>query len=241
MSSLLATASLWNDNHSKRRIPTMRKTQKKMPSLETKEVPLEIDNDFIKDRPTTFEEDQETFDDRNSKVTKLIDNMTNVLEENDGSNLENFTPLEPPEIQKLKEQETSLYGRNGEEDIPLLNNELQLQPPKIKNEDSQFGPNVSTLGVSNQPYQTKPFSNYQRIYEPSKLQMPTKYYGNTNLPLQYDDNKLLEKINYMIHMLEQQQNEKTSNITEEFVLYMFLGVFIIFVVDSFAKTGKYIR
>ena len=42
-------------------------------------------------------------------------------------------------------------------------------------------------------------------------------------------------------MLEQQQNEKTSNITEEFVLYMFLGVFIIFVVDSFAKTGKYIR
>ena len=84
MSSLLATASLWNDNHSKRRIPTMRKTQKKMPSLETKEVPLEIDNDFIKDRPTTFEEDQETFDDRNSKVTKLIDNMTNVLDANLG-------------------------------------------------------------------------------------------------------------------------------------------------------------
>ena len=55
------------------------------------------------------------------------------------------------------------------------------------------------------------------------------------------DNKLLEKINYMIHMLEQQQNEKTSNITEEFILYLFLGVFIIFVIDSFAKTGKYIR
>ena len=55
------------------------------------------------------------------------------------------------------------------------------------------------------------------------------------------DNKLLEKINYMIHMLEQQQNEKTSNITEEFILYTFLGVFIIFVVDSFSRTGKYIR
>lgn len=240
--SLLATASVWNDNQGKRRIPTMRKTQKKIPSLETKEVPLEIDNDFIKDRPTTFEEDQEIFDDRNSKVTKLIDNMSNVLEENDGSNLENFTPLEPPEIQKLKEQKhVSLYGRNGEESIPLLNNELQSQAPKIKKDDSQFSSNVSTLGVSNQPYQTKPFSNYQRIYEPSKLQMPSQYYANAKLPLQYDDNKLLEKVNYMIHMLEQQQNEKTSNITEEFVLYMFLGVFIIFVVDSFAKTGKYIR
>ena len=55
------------------------------------------------------------------------------------------------------------------------------------------------------------------------------------------DNKLLEKINYMIHMLEQQENEKTSNITEEFVLYTLLGVFIIFIVDSFARTGKYIR
>ena len=70
-------------------------------------------------------------------------------------------------------------------------------------------------------------------------------YGN-NLQQQQQphsmvDNKLLEKINYMIYMLEQQQNEKTSNITEEFVLYTFLGVFIIFIVDSFTRSGKYIR
>jgi F0F1-type ATP synthase assembly protein I len=46
----------------------------------------------------------------------------------------------------------------------------------------------------------------------------------------------------MIHMLEQQQNEKTSNLTEEFILYVFLGVFIIFIVDSFTRTtGKYVR
>jgi F0F1-type ATP synthase assembly protein I len=45
----------------------------------------------------------------------------------------------------------------------------------------------------------------------------------------------------MIHLLEQQQNEKTSNITEEFILYTFLGVFIIYVVDSFSRTGKYVR
>jgi F0F1-type ATP synthase assembly protein I len=42
-------------------------------------------------------------------------------------------------------------------------------------------------------------------------------------------------------MLEAQQNEKTSHITEEFILYTFLGVFIIFVVDSFARSGKYTR
>jgi F0F1-type ATP synthase assembly protein I len=57
----------------------------------------------------------------------------------------------------------------------------------------------------------------------------------------YNDSKLMEKINYMIHMLEAQQTEKTSNITEEFILYTFLGVFIIYVVDSFARAGKYTR
>jgi hypothetical protein len=41
--------------------------------------------------------------------------------------------------------------------------------------------------------------------------------------------------------LEEQQNEKTNNITEEFILYTFLGVFIIFVVDSFSRSGKYTR
>ena len=46
----------------------------------------------------------------------------------------------------------------------------------------------------------------------------------------------------MIHMLEQQQNEKTSNLTEEFVLYVFLGIFIIFIVDAFTRTSvKYVR
>jgi len=50
-----------------------------------------------------------------------------------------------------------------------------------------------------------------------------------------------EKINYLIHLLEEQQHEKTNNITEEFLLYTFLGVFVIYVIDSFARTGKYIR
>ena len=45
----------------------------------------------------------------------------------------------------------------------------------------------------------------------------------------------------MMHLLEQQQHEKTNNITEEFILYTFLGVFMIFLVDGFARTGKYTR
>ena len=52
---------------------------------------------------------------------------------------------------------------------------------------------------------------------------------------------LIEKLNYMIHLLEEQQDEKTDNVTEELILYLFLGVFVIFVVDSFARAGKYTR
>ena len=54
-------------------------------------------------------------------------------------------------------------------------------------------------------------------------------------------NELLEKLNYMIHLLEESHDEKSNNITEEIVLYTFLGVFVIFIVDSFVKVGKYIR
>jgi hypothetical protein len=52
---------------------------------------------------------------------------------------------------------------------------------------------------------------------------------------------LIEKLNYMINLLEEQQDQKSGSVTEEVVLYSFLGVFIIFVVDSFTKVGKYTR
>jgi hypothetical protein len=56
-----------------------------------------------------------------------------------------------------------------------------------------------------------------------------------------DPNVLLEKLNYMIHLLEEQQDEKVGSVTEEVILYSFLGIFIIFLVDSFTKVGKYKR
>ncbi len=63
--------------------------------------------------------------------------------------------------------------------------------------------------------------------------------NSQNLSGPKDD--LMRKLNYVVHMLEEQQDEKTENVTEELVLYMFLGVFVIFVVDSFARVGKYTR
>jgi hypothetical protein len=74
-------------------------------------------------------------------------------------------------------------------------------------------------------------------YVPSYNNLTT----NPAIAANTDANGLMKKLNYMIHLLEEQQDEKTENITEELVLYLFLGVFVIFVCDSFTRVGKYKR
>lgn len=73
--------------------------------------------------------------------------------------------------------------------------------------------------------------------QPSVQSMPV--YGAT--PAVGGNQELLTKLNYLIHLLEDQKDERVGSITEELVLYCFLGVFIIFVLDSFVKVGKYVR
>lgn len=59
----------------------------------------------------------------------------------------------------------------------------------------------------------------------------------------YDKNNklLMEKLNYMIHLLEETHDEQTNNVLEEVILYSFLGIFIIFLIDNFIKVGRYVR
>lgn len=90
----------------------------------------------------------------------------------------------------------------------------------------------------------------------SKSYGPTPYYqglssttptqrkkttGSEEFTPDSSSNQLMEKLNYMIHLLEEQQKESTQNIPEEFALYSLLGIFIIYIVDSFTRAGKYIR
>lgn len=59
--------------------------------------------------------------------------------------------------------------------------------------------------------------------------------GNTNMS--GTNVALIEKLNYIIHMLEEKKDEKTGHVIEELVLYCFLGIFIIFVVDTFTHAA----
>ena len=67
----------------------------------------------------------------------------------------------------------------------------------------------------------------------------TQATNNSNLHGSRDE--LMKKLNYMIHLLEENKDERVENVTEELILYMFLGIFVIFIVDSFARAGKYTR
>lgn len=52
---------------------------------------------------------------------------------------------------------------------------------------------------------------------------------------------LLSKLDHLISLLDIQEGERAGNETEEIILYLFLGVFIIYVIDSFSKVAKYTR
>ena len=82
-------------------------------------------------------------------------------------------------------------------------------------------------------------SQIKNYYKKMTHNTPSNSYATSNT---YSGNDvLIEKLNYMINLLETQQEQKIGNVTEEVVLYSFLGVFVIFIVDSFTKVGKYVR
>jgi hypothetical protein len=65
-----------------------------------------------------------------------------------------------------------------------------------------------------------------------------------NQPVRKQRNRedlLMERVQYMIHLLEAQKMERTDHVMEEFLLYTLLGVFIIYLCDSFSRVGKYQR
>jgi len=225
--SLASTAALWtnDDTTNKKKTPMMnRKTVKAKPQTEFTSASI--------DEYTIFDtkEVQQQADDRTNKVTEIINQMSAVSVDNEGSKLADFTPPPNPEVQQKKPFETNLgipFQMPPSQDAPSNSNTYSNQPI------SPFQRSVPTP------------TNYQQAYIPPSMNQTfmtnsaKPYYANMGIGS--SDGKLMEKINYMIHMLENMESEKTANVMEEFVLYSFTGIFIIFVLDSFLKTGKYVR
>lgn len=94
--------------------------------------------------------------------------------------------------------------------------------------------------------QRKKYDAEQKDYSNQYIgtQQNVPYYSqllNSSSLQSSNESDLMKKLNYVVHLLEEQHDEKTGSVTEELVLYMFLGVFVIFIVDSFSRTSKYKR
>jgi hypothetical protein len=157
---------------------------------------------------------------------------------------ENFKPLNPFDFpakpvsvggERTKKQEgmsnidESLVPQPADDDELKLQ-ELQstfMNEAQVRDYYRKLAPNYSNNSNSNS-------NNSNKQYYSSNNNNNTSYSGDSN-------QALIEKLNYMINLLEEQQDQKTGSVTEEVVLYSFLGVFIIFIVDSFSKVGKYTR
>jgi|688.fasta_scaffold106670_1 hypothetical protein len=141
--------------------------------------------------------------------------------------------LAPPESMREKQDKKEGFDNNLVP-VPLDNSEMELQElqsaflndAQVRDYYRKLVPNFH-----NKPSETGP-ANKMHYMNMDK----SNTYG-----LGSGNDVLLNKINYMINLLEEQQDERTNNVTEEVILYSFLGIFIIFLVDSFARVGKYTR
>ena len=65
--------------------------------------------------------------------------------------------------------------------------------------------------------------------------------SNDTPQMKPSSNEMLSKLNNIIEMFEDQKEIKTGQKNEEIILYCFLGVFVIYIMDSFVSIGKYSR
>jgi len=242
--SLISTASPWiSDDSQRKRTPTMRKTIKKPPqpssssinSLEEPEEYTSQEGNWSVGRVTgeNFQDTNTAYNgqltgtidttNRQERVNNLVNHINALSIDNDGNNLADFKPLSHPVVSSKKPES----GKEME----------MIQPPVyFPNVPSVPQPTFSANNTNNDKN-----SDYRSVYQPPSKIPVYGGYGNTVSNLPKNDDRMMDRINYMIHLLEEQVNEKTNNVLEEFVMFSLVGVFLIYVLDSFSRSGRYTR
>lgn len=242
--SLVATASEWtNDNQTRKRQSTMRKTVKIRPyndstgDMDPDEYVSTSENyqNLQSSSPPTISDIQTSNTEKSSRVNEMLNKITSFNSENDGNKLADFQPLQHGNLTNTREPSKDA-------------NSYKTTQPSRNLDPSELLPQTLTRSSGSGEYlanaSKNDYSNYKETYENSTKSFQNQpYYSKMGIGATTGsgDEKITEKINYMIHLLEENQMEKTAHITEEFLLYLFLGIFVIFTVDSFTRAGKYVR
>ena len=217
-------------------------------------VHAESDNNYLNKKRQTHNKTikkypKENFD--TEKVNSVLEKIHNEqkTEDDEKSALGDFNP--PPNPQsagvyktRATEQMMNMTTNNNEMMFKTLGRAPQPNYPSddlALNDYNNYGDSKSTEeyykkmlpGYSSQQQQQQQQQQHQQ-----QQRNNNRYHQPMELPNQ---DVLMQKLNYMISLLEEQEDERTNNVMEEVILYSFLGIFIIFVADSFAKIGKYVR
>ena len=199
---------------------------------------------------------KENFDQQ--KVNSVLDNIHKTSTDNDQEETNHFGNFNPPPKPNSIGASKTIGSTTTEEMRTMPNNNNNIDPdatrafagrgPHPLNYAQEGDLELNNLNVNYtdaDEYYKKYLPGYKMNTNNSNTYHKPPPYASSNLPSlnNHSDTSdiLMKKINYMINLLEEQQDEKTNNVTEEVVLYSFLGIFIIFVVDSFARVGKYVR
>ena len=187
----------------------------------------------------------ENFD--SNKVNSVLQQIHNNTNDEDDDDKDTFNP--PPKPESMGVMKTTppvktetFSGMN----IPLGRTIVGKAPmPNYDGSDNLDLNDYSNYGDSKTAEEY--YKNILPGYSQQKNIVNRPYYPYRE-PHNYSENNenlsqdiLLKKLNYMITLLEEQQDEKTNNVTEEVILYSFLGIFIIFMADTFVRAGKYTR
>lgn len=218
---------------------------KKSVEFSTNNIPNTKNTELAKDKITTLGNLMSKIHENSEEDDEYSNNnnySANVIDESISKSLTSSLNSELEKIQKMRQS-----GNNIPHNVFFNNNELStsqgLEQNTLQNtlQNTPQNPTSNNSNLFNSTLlgniaKTGDFSNFNDSY--NLKYNPSSQTANS---LSYDNNKLLSKLEYIIHLLEEQHNEKTNYITEELILYLFLGIFILFVLDSFAKASKYVR
>lgn len=102
-------------------------------------------------------------------------------------------------------------------------------------QDNNNDNNKNSYNIQDNSNQDTDLMNYNKNYN-------TINYSDVDYKKMIEfNNRILAKIDNILNLLEEQKMVKTKHITEELILYLFLGIFIIYILDSFVKVSKYSR
>ena len=240
---------------SKKRTPTLgvvpRKTVKVRPAYDSATDQYEMyeetgeskRNDIQNKMPESFEDHIDAQTERTTKINSILNKITSFSADD---KLGDFNPMPYPVTVAKKNMDPILSA-----DEPVKNGENPLMPktgkPVFANQlpsTEQKSPYYRASEPGSSSSSQSQFSSYRDAYGKEGLisgGSKEPYYAKMGISKEYGGDKVIDRLNYMTQMLEALQMEKTNHVTEEFVLYSLLGVFMIYIVDGFSRGGKYIR